>query len=69
MKTITKKVHVQKPESQELAPLIVVVRPVVVEPQHLNDIYDYFMKARPAKHIPIHSETAILIREGEGGNA
>lgn len=43
--------------------------PIIVRPGDLDDIYNYFMKARPAKRPAITKETMILVYEGEGGNA
>jgi hypothetical protein len=43
--------------------------PVIVQPRDLNDIYNYFLKSRPSKCIPIKTKNMVLIYEGEGGHA
>lgn len=43
--------------------------PIIVRPDDLNGIYDYFLKAKPAKKLPIEREQMILVYDGEGGHA
>lgn len=43
--------------------------PIIVRPGDLNGIYDYFLKARPSKRLPIDHDGMVLVYDGEGGHA